>query len=99
MYQECSSCQTVLGLGRRIQCATWSRHGPEIEVYEAIRSALAGSVTASQAWMEPQSWAITCTGRSGLTASATAIGRWPGVPADNPPQWTVFRSWPAPRVS
>lgn len=41
-------------------------------VYEAMRRSAAGAVTASQDCTEPQSWATTCTGRSGLTASATA---------------------------
>ena len=30
-----------------------------------------GSVTAAQDWIDPQSWATRCTGRSGETAAAT----------------------------
>ena len=37
-----------------------------------LREAASGRHTASHAWTEPQSWATTCTGRSGLTASTTA---------------------------
>ena len=71
MYHECSSWSRCRVVGRRrIQWPTWSRHGPEIEVYEAIGAS--GVVTASHAWIEPQSCATTCTGASGLTAAITA---------------------------
>lgn len=39
---------------------------------EAIRPSVRVTVANSQDWTEPQSWPTTCTGRSGLTASATA---------------------------
>ncbi len=64
------------GVGRRtrrlIQWPKWSRHGPEIEVNEARRPSVAATVANSQPCTEPQSWPTRCTGRSGLTASATA---------------------------
>lgn len=64
------------GVGRsrrsRSQKPTWSRHGPEHDVYDAMRPASRGSVTNSQPWIEPQSCAIRWTGRPGQSASITA---------------------------
>ena len=85
MYHECSSCLRCRLVGRRrSQWPTWSRHGPEIEVYEAIGAS--GVVTASHAWIEPQSCATTCTARRGSPprsprtgpARAPAAGTRPG---------------------
>ncbi len=80
MYQERRPCPASWARPRgrgwralaRNQCAAWSRQGPETEVKEAIRSARALPVTASQDWIEPQSCPTRWTGRSGLTASSTA---------------------------
>lgn len=43
-----------------------------MEVKEAIRPWVRATVANSQPWTEPQSCPTRCTGRSGLTASATA---------------------------
>lgn len=71
-----SNCPTPRGSGwdirRLIQCPKWSREGPDIDVNEAIRPWVRSTVANSQDWTEPQSWPTTWTGRSGLTASATA---------------------------
>lgn len=55
-----------------IQSPKWSSEGPDIEVKEAIRPSVRGTVTNSQDCTDPQSWPTRCTGRPGLTASATA---------------------------
>jgi hypothetical protein len=78
MYQECAACRSTVGARPglrkpdRAQPAMCSRLGPEIDVNEANSLAYNGSPTAAQACMDPQSWATTCAGSSGLTARSTA---------------------------
>ena len=68
MYHDFRLC-----LSRSFARNTWSRQGPEIDVYDAMRPRHAGSVTASQHWIEPQSWPTRWNGRSPQVASATAF--------------------------
>lgn len=84
------SWPTLRGVGRDtrflIQCPKWSRDGPDIDVKEAIRPSVRLTVVNSQAWTEPQSWPTRWTGRSGLTASATARKSSVNFSSVNPPR-------------
>lgn len=80
-----------------IQCPKWSRLGPDIEVKDAIRPSVRGTVTNSQDCTEPQSWPTRWTGRSGLTASATARKSSVSFSRVKPPRsgaGAVDRPWP-----
>src|ERR1700730_1216181 len=55
-----------------IHATRWSWLGPDTDVNDATRLLAAGRARYSHTETEPQSWASTCTGRSGLTASTTA---------------------------
>lgn len=46
--------------------------GPDTDVNDTMRAAEPCRLRYSQIPTEPQSWASTCTGASGLTASITA---------------------------
>ncbi|MEY9487587.1 hypothetical protein RKD26_003381 [Streptomyces calvus] len=68
-----------------------------MEVKEAIRPAVRPTVTNSQDCTEPQSCPTRCTGRSGLTASATARKSSVSFSRVNPPRsgrGAVDRPWP-----
>lgn len=80
-----------------IQCPKWSREGPDIEVKEAMRPSVRLTVTNSQDCTEPQSWPTRCTGRSGLTASATARKSSVSFSSVKPPRsglGALDRPWP-----
>jgi hypothetical protein len=82
---------------RSIQWPKWSRDGPDIEVNEAMRPLVRCTVVNSQACTEPQSCPTRCTGRSGLTASATAKKSSVSFSSVNPPRsgrGAVDRPWP-----